>query len=80
LALIPALVFRGCIVSSPVLKPFLDHLPGKPYCTDDLSAGLRVLPLKAALGKAYIHIKIKKIRGKTKHSNQNTLYSSKPYT
>jgi len=41
-------------VSSPVLQPFRDHLPAKPYCTDDLSAGLRVLPLKAALGKAYI--------------------------
>jgi hypothetical protein len=41
-------------VSSPVLKRFKAHLPVKPYCTDDLSAGLRILPLKDALGKAYI--------------------------
>jgi len=41
-------------VSSPVLKPFRDHLPAKPYCTDDLSAGLQIRPLQTAIGKAYI--------------------------
>ncbi|MGC9200335.1 MAG: replication initiation protein, partial [Acidobacteriaceae bacterium] len=41
-------------MSSPVLQPFRDHLPFKPYCTDDLGVGLRVLPLSKALSKAYI--------------------------
>ncbi|MDA8113360.1 MAG: replication initiation protein [Acidithiobacillus sp.] len=41
-------------MSSPVLKRFRDHLPIKPYCTDDLGAGLKILPLRYALGKAYI--------------------------
>lgn len=44
----------GCFVSSPVLKRFREHLPFKPYCTDDLGAGLKILPLKIALAKAYI--------------------------
>jgi hypothetical protein len=42
------------VATSAVLNLFRDHLPAKPYCTDDLAAGLRVLPLKTALGKAYI--------------------------
>ncbi len=41
-------------MSSPVIERFKAHLPVKPYCTDDLGAGLRILPLKDALGKAYI--------------------------
>jgi hypothetical protein len=42
------------VATSAVLNLFRDHLPAKPYCTDDLAAGLRVLPLKTALGKSYI--------------------------
>ena len=41
-------------MSSPVLQRFREHLPIKPYCTDDLGAGLRILPLRVALAKAYI--------------------------
>jgi hypothetical protein len=36
------------------LALFSERLPYKPYCTDDLSAGLRVLPLQAALERRYI--------------------------
>jgi len=41
-------------MSSVALQLFRDHIPAKPYCTDDLSAGLRIRPLQAAIGKAYI--------------------------
>jgi hypothetical protein len=33
---------------------FVAHLPTKPYCADDLSAGLQIRPIKTALGRAYI--------------------------
>lgn len=36
------------------LSLFSDRLPYRPYCTDDLSGGLRVLPLQAALERRYI--------------------------
>ena len=36
------------------LALFSDRLPFRPYCTDDLSTGLRVLPLQAALERRYI--------------------------
>jgi hypothetical protein len=42
------------MAASVALKPFRDHIPVKPYCTDDLSAGLQIRPLQAAIGKAYI--------------------------
>lgn len=36
------------------LSLFSERLPHRPYCTDDLSTGLRVLPLQAALERRYI--------------------------
>ncbi|OCX68677.1 replication initiation protein [Acidithiobacillus thiooxidans] len=36
------------------LSCFAEHLPRKPYCTDDLIAGLQIRPLKTALQRAYI--------------------------
>jgi len=36
------------------LSRFAEHLPPKPYCTDDLTAGLQIRPLKTALERAYI--------------------------
>ncbi len=33
---------------------FVEHLPRKPWCTDDLVTGIRVRPLHTALQKAYI--------------------------
>jgi len=37
-------------------KKFLGQLPHKPYCTDDLRAGLRVRPLPSALECLYIQV------------------------
>ena len=36
------------------LSLFSERLPYRPYCSDDLGAGLRVLPLQAALEKKFI--------------------------
>lgn len=36
------------------LSLFRERLPYRPYCTDELSAGLRVLPAQVALEKRYI--------------------------
>ena len=36
------------------LSFFSDRLPHRPYCTDDLGCGLRVLPLQVAMEKKYI--------------------------
>ncbi len=33
---------------------FAEHLPRKPYCTDDLTAGLQIRPQPIALKRAYI--------------------------
>ncbi|MDX5936793.1 replication initiation protein [Acidithiobacillus thiooxidans] len=40
--------------NSPVLDEFKKHLPPKPYCANDLSAGLQIRPLQTALQRAYI--------------------------
>ena len=40
--------------SNPALDRFRDHLPPKPYCTDDLAAGLQIRALQEALKRAYI--------------------------
>lgn len=37
-------------------KEFLGRIPHKPYCTDDLSAGLKIRPLETALKCRYIQI------------------------
>lgn len=44
------------ILASAQLDFFGDHmrLPRRPYCTDDLSAGLRIRSLKSALTRRYI--------------------------
>lgn len=42
------------MTSNPALSRFAEHLPPKPYCTDDLGAGLQIRPLKMALHRAYI--------------------------
>ncbi|MHB1644465.1 MAG: replication initiation protein [Acidithiobacillus sp.] len=33
---------------------FVDHLPHKPYCTDDLASGLKVRPAREALAHKYL--------------------------
>ncbi len=40
--------------ASRVLDRFAEHLPRKPYCTDDLTTGLQIRSLKNALQRAYI--------------------------
>jgi hypothetical protein len=40
--------------SSNALSPFLDHIPDRPYCTDDLGAGLQVRPKATALQRVYL--------------------------
>ena len=37
-------------------KEFLGRLPHKPYCTDDLRAGLRIRPLERALKCLYLQV------------------------
>ena len=37
-------------------RKFLRQLPHKPYCTDDLAAGLRIRPLEMALKYLYIQV------------------------
>ncbi|MBN6742749.1 replication initiation protein [Acidithiobacillus sp. MC6.1] len=36
------------------LDRFCEHLPPKPYCTDDLTQGLKIRALKSAIEKSYI--------------------------
>ena len=36
------------------LSLFSEHLPNRPYCSDDLAFGLKILPAQAALEKRYI--------------------------
>ena len=38
----------------PEYQFFVDHLPHKPYCSDDLAAGLRVRPAQQALTCRYL--------------------------
>jgi len=38
----------------PCLKPFFDHAPHRPYCTDRLDHGLKVRPLRDALAYRYL--------------------------
>lgn len=40
--------------ASNVLSPFLDRIPNRPYCTDDLGAGLQVRPKATALQRVYL--------------------------
>lgn len=41
-------------MSNPAISRFADHVPARPYCTDELSAGLRIRPREVALKKAYV--------------------------
>jgi hypothetical protein len=36
------------------LERFLEHLPTRPYCTDDLTTGLKIRPKATAARAAYI--------------------------
>jgi len=38
----------------PCLKPFFDHAPHRPYCTNRLDQGLQVRPLRHALAYRYL--------------------------
>ena len=40
--------------SSPLLETFKNSLPQKPYCTDDLSFGLKIRPAETAIKKRYL--------------------------
>lgn len=42
------------LVEAKQLSLFSRNLPRKPYCTDDLTFGLKILPAQAALEKRYI--------------------------
>lgn len=46
--------YMAAIAEQHQLALFSERLPFRPYCTDDLAAGLRVLPLQAALERRYI--------------------------
>ncbi len=39
---------------SATLYPWVEHLPHRPYCTDDLGAGLRIRPIERALAYRYM--------------------------
>ncbi len=36
------------------LERFLEHLPTRPYCTDDLTTGLQIRPKATALQRVYL--------------------------
>lgn len=38
----------------PCLKPFFDHAPHRPYCTNNLAEGLQVRPFRKALAYRYL--------------------------
>jgi hypothetical protein len=42
------------VIEHPQLSLFSERLPRKPYCTDDLGFGLKILPAQAALEKKYV--------------------------
>jgi hypothetical protein len=37
-------------------REFLNRLAENPYCTDDFAKGLRIAPVREALGKRYIQL------------------------
>ncbi len=39
---------------SATLYPWVEHLPHRPYCTNDLGAGLRIRPVELALAYRYM--------------------------
>ena len=41
-------------MTSEILNTFEDSIPQKPYCTDDLSLGLKIRPAEIAIKKRYI--------------------------
>ena len=40
--------------ASNALSPFIQHIPPRPYCTDELGAGLQIRPKATALQRAYL--------------------------
>jgi hypothetical protein len=44
----------SCALENGQLSLFAERLPYRPYCSDDLSDGLRILPAQSALEKRYI--------------------------
>ena len=42
------------MTSSLLLETFKNNLPQKPYCTDDLSFGLKIRPAELAIKKRYL--------------------------
>lgn len=43
-------------MSNPALDRFIEHLPARPYCTDDLRAGLRIRRKAHALRLPYVQL------------------------
>lgn len=41
-------------MTSNALSPFIEHIPDRPYCTDDLGAGLQIRPKATALQRVYL--------------------------
>jgi len=50
----PQLVEQMPLDFGPCLKPFFDHAPHRPYCTNRLDQGLQVRPLRYALAYRYL--------------------------
>lgn len=42
------------MTNSLLLETFKNSLPQKPYCTDDLSFGLKIRPAETAIKKRYL--------------------------
>lgn len=42
------------MTSSPLLETFKNNLPQKPYCTDELTFGLKIRPAETAIKKRYL--------------------------
>lgn len=40
--------------ASDALSHFIEHIPNRPYCTDDLGAGLQIRPKATALQRVYL--------------------------
>jgi len=50
----PQAAERMTLDFGPCLKPFFDHAPHRPYCTNRLDQGLQVLPLRHATAYRYL--------------------------
>ncbi len=52
--MLKSVIEKRFMTSSPLLETFKNSLPQKPYCTDDLSFGLKIRPAETAIKKRYL--------------------------